>query len=306
MDDLNAIISFVRVVQANSFAGAARRLGMSPSQLSKQISKLEQQLGTRLLRRTTRSLSLTEAGSIYYGHGTRIVEELESSREAVTRLQSEPSGHLRISALPSMTHSVIVPALPDLLARYPALDVEIVAGERMVDLAEDGFDLALRITKEPPPGVVAKALCPVNYRLCASPDYLARNGRPQTPDDLQSHDLLGYPKSLVPMSWQFATAMTTLRPLRFRFEINSVEALLLLARRGAGIAVLPTYAAGPALRTGELIEVLPGELVLAGHLLYAIYLPNRFGSPKIRAFMEFLADCIGSPPRWDEGLTPPG
>lgn len=303
MDDLNAIISFVRVVQANSFAGAARRLGMSPSQLSKQISRLEQQLGTRLLRRTTRSLSLTEAGSIYYGHGTRIVEELESSREAVTRLQSEPSGHLRISALPSMTHSVIVPALPDLLARYPALDVEVVAGERMVDLAEDGFDLALRITKEPPPGVVAKALCPVNYRLCASPDYLARNGSPQTPDDLHGHDLLGYPKSLVPMSWQFTTAMTTLRPLRFRFEINSVEALLLLARRGTGIAVLPTYAAGPALRAGELVEVLPGELVLAGHMLYAIYLPNRFGSPKIRAFMEFLADCIGAPPRWDEGLV---
>lgn len=305
MDDLNAIISFVRIVQANSFAGAARRLGQSPSQLSKQLSRLEQQLGTRLLRRTTRSLSLTEAGAIYYDHGRRIVEELESSREAVTRLQSEPAGHLRISALPSLSQTVIVPALPELLAQYPALDIEIVAGEHTVDLAEDGFDLALRVTREPPPGVVARVLAPIRYLLCASPAYLAAHGTPDSPEALSGHDLLGYPKSLVPMSWQFTGLDSPLRSLRFRFEINNVEALRLLALRDTGIALLPTYAAGEAVRRGELVEVLPGRLALDGLWLYAIYLPNRYGSPKIRAFMEFLTDRIGSPPHWDISLATP-
>lgn len=298
MDDLSAIISFVRIVQAGSFAGAARRLGQSPSQLSKQISRLERQLGTRLLQRTTRSLSLTEAGAIYHDHGLRIVEELESSREAVLRLQSEPAGHLRISALPSLTQYVIAPLLPALLQRYPALDIEIIANERVIDLAEDGFDLALRITREPAPGVIARPLAPIHYLLCASPGYLAGRGRPDSPEDLAGHDLLGYPKSLVPVAWQFADATVQPRTLNFRLTANSVDALMRLARQDAGIALLPDYAAMPCLASGELVEVLPGSLGLDAHHLYAIYLPNRYGSPKIRAFLEHLTDSLGSPPGW--------
>lgn len=297
MDDLNAILQFVRVVQAGSFAGAARRLGMSPSQLSKQIARLEQQLGTRLLNRTTRSLSLTEAGSIFHGHGMRIVEELDSSREAVQRLQSEPAGCLRISALPSLCHYVLTPLLPQWLARYPSLDIELVASERVIDLAEEGFDLALRITPEPPPGVVARRLAAIRYQLCASPGYLANKGRPDSVADLASHDLIGYGRNL-PVLWQFADGSTA-RHWRYRFSANSVHALQELALRDGGIALLPTYAAHENMRNGRLVEVLPGSLALNTHALYAIYLPNRYGSPKIRSVIEQLAATIGTPPAWD-------
>jgi len=304
MDDLNAIISFVRIVQAGSFTGAAKRLGQSPSQLSKQIARLERQLGTRLLHRTTRSLSLTEAGAVYHDHGLRIVEELESSREAVLRLQSEPAGHLRISALPSLSQYVITPLLPALLRRYPALDIEIIVNERVVDLAEDGFDLALRITREPAPGVVARQLTPIHYLLCASPAYLAQRGRPERPADLLGHDLLGYPRSLIPVAWQFADPDALPTAPRFRFTANNVDALMRLARHDAGIALLPTYAAGDCLASGELVEVLPGSLGLDLHHLYAIYLPNRFGSPKIRAFLDYLTACLGPAPDHNPAAGP--
>lgn len=304
MEDLNAIVNFVRVVQANSFSAAARRQGISASQLSKQISRLEQELGTRLLQRTTRSLSLTEAGKVFLDHGLRIVEELESSREAVSRLQSEPSGRLRITALPSFAQAVLVPALPAFLARYPALAIELIAHERAVDLAEDGFDIALRVTDDPAPGVIARLLAPVHFSLYAAPDYLARRGCPQQPDDLKDHDLLGFPRSLVPLRWRFRSQPEQAPVLNFRFEMNSVEAVMALAIAGTGIAPLPGYAIGPALQSGELIEVLPGELDLGRHHIYAIYLPNRYGSPKIRAFLDFLQECIGDPPHWQRQIAP--
>lgn len=288
MEDLAAITGFVRVMQAGSFAGAARRLGISASQLSKQISRLEQQLGTRLLRRTTRSLSLTEAGSIYSAHALRIVEELEASREAVTRLQSEPAGRLRVAALPSVCQSVIAPVLPALLLRYPGLDIELVASDRPVDLAEDGFDLAIRATRAPPPGVVARPLARIRYRLCASPDYLARAGTPASPEELSGHALLGYPRSLVTSAWRFHTSVENAPPLRQRVEVNQVGALLQMVRRHAGIALLPLYAVSDDLADGTLVEVLPGTLRMDEHGLYAIYLPNRYGSPKLRAFVDFL------------------
>lgn len=304
MEDLNYILTFAAVVQAGSFAGAATRLGLAPSVASKHVAKLEQQLGARLLQRSTRKLSLTEAGRAYYEHCARIVEELEQSREAVARLQAEPSGRLRLTCLNSFAGWVIAPMLPAFFQRYPKIQVEIVTSDRLVDLADEGFDLALRITSSPAPNLVARRIAPIRYLVCGTPAYFAQHGTPKTPEDLAQHNCMGFPLSMVNNTWRFSRNGEE-KAIRINgsLSINNVDALRWNTLAGVGIALLPTYAVGRYLRDGRLIAPLPEWRGFNESMLYAVYLPNRYGSPKLRAFVDFLAETIGDPPYWEKDLV---
>lgn len=300
MDDLNHVLTFARVVQLGSFAAAADRLGIASSVASKHVAKLERALGARLLQRSTRKLSLTEAGRAYYEHCARIVEELEQSRAAVASLQAEPGGRLRVTCINSFAGWVIAPMLPAFFERYPKIELEIVTSDRMIDLAEEGFDLALRITGMPQPNLVARRIADVRFVVVGSPDYFARRGLPQTPVDLAQHNCLGVPLNTADHRWQFARGDERLAvPINGSLSINNVDALRYNALAGLGVALLPTYAVGKYLRDGRLIAPLPDWRGFNESTLYAAYLPNRYGSPKLRAFVDFLVETIGDPPYWD-------
>src|SRR5690349_4812792 len=192
MEDLQRMAIFARVVEEKSFSGAARRLGLSKSLVSKQITQLERSVGARLLNRTTRALSVTEAGAILYEHCSRIVEEMEEAKAAVGRLQTVPRGLLRLTVPVAFGRLHIARALPQFLGRYPEVKIDLATTDRFVDLAEEGYDLAIRIVGEPQPTLVARRLAPVNRKLVATPEYFLRHGLPQAPADLERHNCLTY------------------------------------------------------------------------------------------------------------------
>jgi DNA-binding transcriptional LysR family regulator len=197
MEDLERMAIFAHVVEEKSFSAAARRLKLSKSLVSKQVTQLEKSIGSRLLNRTTRALSLTETGSIFYEHCARIIEELEEAKLAVSRLQSEPRGILRLSAPVAFGRLHVAPALPEFLGAHRDLKIDMVTTDRFVDLAEEGYDVVVRIVGEPPPNVVARKLAPVNRRICATPAYFARHGVPQKPQESDVH-VFQSPRSVAP------------------------------------------------------------------------------------------------------------
>jgi len=303
VEHLPYLVTFARVVQSGSFVAGAERLKLSPSVASKHISKLEKRLGARLLNRSTRKLSLTEAGTAFYEHAARILDELDQSEHAVQRLQAEPSGRLKVSTLNSLANAVLAPLLPDFMRRYPKVQLEIVCSDRFVDLTEEGYDLALRITREPAPNLVARKLAEIRFQVCAAPAYLQRHGTPVAPADLASHRCLGYPASITPGSaWRFLhDGREVVAPIQSVFEINSVETLRELALAGEGLALLPTYSVGADLKAGRLVTTLPSYRGFSESTLFACYLQNRYGSPKLRAFVDFLLQKLGGAPPWETG-----
>jgi DNA-binding transcriptional LysR family regulator len=299
MEDLERMAIFAHVVEEKSFSAAARRLNLSKSLVSKHITQLEKSIGSRLLNRTTRALSLTEAGSIFYEHCTRIVEELEEAKLAVSRLQSEPRGILRVSAPVAFGRLHVASALPEFLAAHPDLKIDMVITDRFVDLAEEGYDVVVRIVGEPPPSVVARKLAPVNRRICATPEYFARHGMPQTPQDLERHNCLTYTYFNPQDPWRLRgpdgdISVRASGDLR----VNDDDALSEAVLRGLGIALLPTFIIGKALQTGRLRSVMSDYVPLERHI-YAIYLPNRHLSAKVRAFIDYFLERIGHEPYWD-------
>lgn len=299
MEDLERMAIFAHVVEEKSFSAAARRLNLSKSLVSKHITQLEKSIGSRLLNRTTRALSLTEAGSIFYEHCARIIEELEEAKLAVSRIQSEPRGILRVSAPVAFGRLHIASALPEFLAAHPDLKIDMVTTDRFVDLAEEGYDVVVRIAGDPPPNVVARKLAPVNRRICATPEYFARHGLPQTPQDLERHNCLTYTYFNPQDPWRLRgpdgdISVRASGDLR----VNDDDALSEAVLGGLGIALLPTFIIGKALQTGRLRSVLSDYVPLERHI-YAIYLPNRHLSAKVRAFIDYFLERIGSEPYWD-------
>ncbi len=303
MEDLERMAIFARVVEEKSFSGAARRLSLSKSLVSKQVTQLEKSIGARLLNRTTRALSLTEAGAIFYEHCARIVEELEEAKLAVGRLQTAPRGILRISAPVAFGRLHVASALPGFLTANPELKVDMVTTDRFVDLAEEGYDVVIRIVGEPSPNVVARRLAPVNRRMCATPDYFARHGVPTSPEDLEKHNCLTYTYFNPQDPWRLhgpdgdisVRASGNLR-------LNDDDALSEAVLGGLGIALLPTFLIGKDIQSGRLQSVLSEYVPLERHI-YAVYLPNRHLSAKVRAFIDFFLQRIGPEPYWDRVPT---
>jgi len=299
MQDLERMAIFARVVETKSFSAAARRLGLSKSLVSKHVSQLEKSVGARLLNRTTRNMSLTEAGAVFYDHCARIVVELEEAKLAVGRLHSEPRGVLKLSASVAFGTLHIAPALPEFLARHPEVSIDMVITDRFVDMAEEGYDLAIRIAKDPGQNLVARRLACVNRRMCATPEYFARRGVPRVPEDLLQHNCLTYTHFNPQDPWRLQGPTGEISvPASGNLRLNDDEALAQAVLGGLGVGLLPTFIIGQELQSGRLQAVL-SEYVALERQIYSVYLPNRHLSAKVRAFIDFLLARFGPEPYWD-------
>jgi len=300
MDRLAAMQAFVRVAETRSFSEAARRLHLSKSVVSRQVSALEADLGVRLFNRTTRALALTEIGRAYFDRVTHILTDIEDTERSVGHLQAAPRGRLRVNAPMSFGVLHLAPALPDFLSAYPEVDVEMAMNDRTIDLLEEGFDLAIRIGKLSDSSLVARRLAPMRLVVCASPAYLAERGTPRTPADLKDHDCLLYTNETSPRDWRFATpeGAPWAVEVNGRLSANNGDTLRVATLRGFGIARLPSFLVGQDLQAGALVSVLP-DYVRQDSAIHAVYPQARLLSPKVRAFVDFLAARFGPRPYWD-------
>jgi DNA-binding transcriptional LysR family regulator len=304
MEHLPHMVTFAHVVKAGSFAAAARRLGMSTSVTSKHVAKLEKQLGARLLNRSTRRLSLTEVGAAYFEHCARIVEEIESSGRVIEGLQAKPCGLLRVTAPPSFVTLHLIPMLAEFRQRYPDIDLEFDVSNRVIDLALEGFDLALRVTRSPADNMIARKLAHLRVVLCASPAYLKARGEPRHADELAGHDCLLFSLADPEPQWRFRAQGKVIQvAILAAFRANATDPLHQLALGGMGIAQLPSYMVADDIRHQRLVQLLPEIQPENESDLYAVYLPHRYVAPKLRVFVDFLMERIGPVPYWDTALA---
>lgn len=299
MHDINDMLVFAQVVKERSFTAAATRLNVSKSRVSKSVSRLEGMLGVRLLQRSTRRLSLTEVGEAYFEHCDRILEEINLAEDTISRLHLEPRGTLKISSSVAFGTLHVAPALPGFMALYPDLSVDLTISDRFVDLVEEGYDLALRITAEPGLNLVARRLAPIRRKICASPSYLASRGTPLSPSELKHHNCLDYSYLSTGSYWRLrGPAGDIAVPVSGTLRMNDDEALSQAVLGGVGLALLPTFIVGKELQAGKLVEVLPGY-VPTERFLYAVHLPNRHLPLKTRVFLDYLLERFGPDPYWD-------
>ena len=302
MDRLDDMVAFLRVVDAHSFTLAAERLGVSKSAVSRRMTELENRLGARLLNRTTRRLSLTEVGQAFYERCTRIVADVEEAERAVADLHAQPRGTLKINAPMSFGMMHIAPAIADFLGRHPGLEIDMDLNDRYIDLIEEGYDVAVRIGKLRDSSLVARKLAPNRRVVVASSAYLKAHGRPLHPDDLTQHNCLIYTNAPLAGQWQFRIdgedrAVKVSGCLR----VNNGEVLREAAIAGQGITILPTFIIGEQIARG-LLEVVLTEFISSDSAVHAVYPHSRHLSPKVRAFVDFLAGRFGPVPYWDASL----
>ena len=235
-DRFEDIRTFVAVVEARGFAQAGKRLGLAKSAISRRVSDLEERLGTRLLHRTTRQISPTAAGNEYYQRGVRLLAELQEAEDIVSSGSNEPAGSLRISAPVSFGSHCLGPIIPEFMDRFPRVQIELELEDRLIDLVASGFDVAVRASRLKDLSLIARKIVPIRHVICASPDYLRRQGRPTLPADLSSHTTLRY--SLADDDWEFTKSDALSPPSSFR--CNNGDTLREAAIAGAGLAYLPT------------------------------------------------------------------
>ncbi|WP_428035288.1 LysR family transcriptional regulator [Amphritea sp.] len=303
MDTMGAIPVFVAVVQYGGFSPAARFLGISKSAVSKRISQLEQQLGVKLLHRTTRKLSLTEAGEHYFEHALKANLAARDAEDAVAQLQGEPQGRLRINTPMSFGRLHMAPMIPKFLKKYPRIRIDLVMDDKRLDLVSGGFDLAIRGGALPDSTLVARRLATLNSVLCASPDYLERHGYPQQLDDLLQHNCLSFSYSNDVKEWSFTQGNQRHSVVvSGNYQVNNSEALLEAVRQGLGIARLPTFVAGPDIRTGRLKVLFP-EYKMPELAINAVLIERQYMPAKVRAFLDFAIEYFGSEtPYWEQGI----
>jgi DNA-binding transcriptional LysR family regulator len=297
MDRMTSMATFVKVVESGGFSAAARALGISPSMVTTHVRALEERLAVRLLNRSTRKVSLTEAGHAYYERCLQILTEVEEAERIAEALQSTPRGTLRLNtsvAIPPF----LAPVIAEFASLYPDVSVNLTMTDRMVDLVEEGFDLAVRNMSVPDSSLIAR--CVATYRLvvCGSPGYLAARGVPAAPADLVHHNCLIYAHSVSGNEWHFtgpageqAVAVTG------NLHANSGNALRLAAVQGQGLVLAPSFLIGDDIQSGRLVPVLT-EFLQAVHTVHAIYPHRRHLPVKVRSFIDLMALRFRDEPVW--------
>lgn len=282
--------AFVAVCEAQSLTAAAHRLGLSPSVISRQIAALEGRLGVRLFHRTTRQISLTDAGARYLERTRRILADLEETEQAAQSDRTEPAGKLSVTAPLIFGRLHVAPLLAHFVERHPKVSVELILSDRFVNLVEEGHDLAIRIGHLPDSQLIARRFGETRRALVASPSYLARAGVPQHPGDLARHDTIAFMPGTPPIDWHFSQERADLKvSLAPRFVTNSGDTAIALAFNGAGIARVLYYQVRDAIRDGRLVEVL-APFAPEAMPIHAVYPSARFLSGKVRAFVELMAE----------------
>jgi DNA-binding transcriptional LysR family regulator len=290
---LELLSAFGAVAETGSFTAAAKRLDRDASIISRRVSQLEQQLGVRLLSRTTRRVALTEAGALYHRRIQGILEELSDATREAMDVAGSPQGLLRVSLPVTFGRQWITPLLPDFLARYPQIRIDARFSDRQVDVVADGFDVAIRVGVLRDSSLMSRRLASYRYLLVASPDYLARRGKPRTPDDLKHHACIGFTGLVSWPDWPLVRGKQrkTVRPSG-PFIADNSEAVLAAAIAGAGITYTADWLAGPALREGKLVEVLRGWGGKGDGGVYAILPPGHLIPVKTRIFVDEIAKSI--------------
>ncbi|EWY36351.1 LysR family transcriptional regulator [Skermanella stibiiresistens SB22] len=303
MDRITTIAAFVRTVELGSQAAASEDLGLSRAMIGRHIQQLEDRLGVRLLNRTTRKQSLTEAGLSFFEKCASILEQLSEAERVASELQAEPRGTLRVNGPMSFGNTQLASALAAYCEKHPRVRIELVLNDRQVDLVEEGYDVAVRIARLTDSSLIARRIAPVRLALCAAPAYLRRHGIPKVPADLARHNCLLYSYAAPPLDWTLidrAGVETTVR-VGGTLSANNGDALVAAAVGGLGIVRQPTFIIGDALRDGRLVEILT-EYSLAPTSAYAVYPHARNLSPKVRSFVDFLVEHFRGTPPWDIGL----
>jgi DNA-binding transcriptional LysR family regulator len=299
--DLNEIVVFARVVDAKSFTAAAAALGMPKSTVSRKVTDLETRLGARLLQRTTRTLSLTDVGRTYYEYCARIVAELAEAERAVGSLQDVPRGLLRVTT--PLNFTFLGPVLTDFARRYPEVVLETIATDRVVDLIEERFDVAIRAGRLVDSTLVARPLASAGRVAVASSRYLKKRGKPRTPEALASHDALVFGAGAAPTTWTLEAGTKKIDVVvKPRLIANDLEILVGAARLGLGVALVPVFVAVEEVRAHRLEHVL-GEWSSPPAVIHAVYPSTRHTSAKVKAFVEHLREKF-TPPPWEIGPLP--
>lgn len=295
-EPLSELSAFVAVVDARSFTAAAQRLGTTKSLVSKQVTRLEDRLGVRLLHRTTRRLSLTEAGERLHERAARALNELAEAQQEITGFQDVPQGMLRVSAPMSFGLLHVAPALPEFMQRFPKVIVDLQLDDRTVDVVHEGFDAVIRIGRLADSSLVARRIAPVRMITAASPAYLQQHGTPQHPLDLRVHACLGYTGVAQRNVWEFTDPAGT----DIRVDINAVlyanngQALRDAALAGCGIIMSPDFTVGPDVAAGRLIELF-GDYRSFEPDIYVVVPERKHMPPKVRAFVEYFSERLARP-----------
>jgi len=301
METFSAIPVFVAVVEHGSFSQAAIRLGTSKSAVSKRIRELESKLGVQLIHRTTRRLSLTEAGERYAEYAFKAFSAASEGVDSVTQLQGKPKGLLKINTPMSFGRLHIAPLVADFLALYPDIELNMVMDDKVFDLVEGGFDLAIRAGNLQDSSLIARRLAPCRSVICASPDYLAKNPLPLMPDELLKHNCIHYSYFSGGSEW---TLLGESEPVKVKisgnYQVNNSEALQQAVLAGLGIAKIPTFIVGKDIAAGKLVPLLT-DYDLPLQTLYAVFPERRYLPTKVRVFLDFIVDRLGGDrPYWDE------
>lgn len=291
MDRLECDRMFVAVMDAGSFSGAAERLGVSSGQASKLVSKLESDLGVQLLKRTTRALSATEVGKAYYDRIKALLVEFDSLDASIRNASGAPAGLIRITAPISFGSIKLMPALLDFAEEFPDIHLDVSFNDRVVNLVDEGFDLAIRIGNPSDTSLIARRLCDAHILLVASPDYIRAHGEPQSPSDLQNHRCIIDANFRDALHWNFSDQLSGEKiaiPISGRLRFSNGDACLQAALRSMGIAYLPDFIAEPQILNGN-IKPLMVQHETDPMGVFAIYPPARHLALKVRSLIDFLA-----------------
>jgi len=299
VDRLGAIQVFAQVVETGSFAKAADRLGLSTSAASRYVAELESHLQTRLLNRTTRRVSLTESGRAFYERAVQLLADLAEAEEEASSAAVVPRGTIRLTTSVNFGVRHVAPAIADFLAEHREVRFDVSLSDRVVDLVEEGFDLAIRVGPPGPENLVARKLGETRLVPCASPDYLAKHGAPKAPEDLARHDCFTYEYVSPRHVWRFRDRSGAERAVRVSGSLHSNNGDLLseVAARGAGIVFEPAFIVGPDVRAGRLVPLLQDFEPLPLPI-YAVYPSRKHLSAKVRRFVEFLIERFTSAQDW--------
>lgn len=290
---------FAEVARTGGFTPAARQLGLSRAQVSKSVQQLERHLGARLLNRTTRRVSLTEIGGIYFERCKAILEDIEEIEEIAARRTTEPSGRLALSAPTSFGMLHLQAAIPVYLEKNPAVQIALSLADRFIDVVAEGFDLSIRIAELEDSSLIARRIAPCKRALCASPAYLEKNGTPRVPQDLAIHHCLVYSNELKPDFWKLH-GPEGVEAVRVNGPVcaDNGDMLRAAALADLGITLLPTFIVGADLKSGRLLPVL-ADYCPPPLSINAVFPSRRYLSAKVRSFVDFLADYFGDKPQWD-------
>ena len=293
MDSIAGMRILVRVVDSGNFSAAARQLGVAPSSVSRQINELEEDLGARLFTRTTRKLSLTEAGQLYYERAHGIIDEVNEAKLALSQLGS-PSGILRITVPSGIGREIVGSAVPDFLDKYPAIKIVLSMTDRMVDIVDAGVDVAIRVGRQRDSSFKARRIGESRRIVCASPGYLKKAGTPKTPAELESHNCITWRDHPGHNVWKFSgpDGVSNVRASG-SFFAKSADAIVAATVAGLGLSLLPDWNMGIELRQKQLRPVLTDyQASPAASLVYAVHAHQRQVPPKIRVFIDFLIEAF--------------